>query len=133
MEIAAAAVALLAPYLAKAASSAAEKAGEATLDGVRALFDLVRRRFDADGDEAASSKLTALEESPEDDETQAALARVLSEKVESDPAFAEKLREAVAAATGGRSVGDFNTEVHGDVQGGIKNVNMGDVQGGVRF
>jgi hypothetical protein len=133
MEIAAAAVALLAPYLAKAASAAAERVGEATLDGVRALFDLVRRRFDADGDEAARSKLAALEENPEDDEAQVEFARVLSEKVDSDPAFAEKLRGAITAATGGRSVGDFNTEVHGDVHGGIKNVYMGDVEGGVRF
>jgi hypothetical protein len=133
MEIAAAAVALLAPYLAKAASTAAETAGEATLDGVRALFALVRRRFDDDGDEAAKSKLAALEENPEDGEAQKELARALSEKVDSDPAFADELRGAMTAATGGRSVGDFNTEVHGDVHGGIKNVSMGDVEGGVSF
>ena len=133
MEIAAAAVALLAPYLAKAASAAAQTAGEAALDGVRALFNLVRQRFDADGDDTAKSKLAALEQTPGDDEAQAELARVLSEKVESDPVFAEKLQGAITTATGGRSVGDFNTKVHGDVYGGIKNVHMGDVEGGVRF
>jgi hypothetical protein len=133
MEIAAAAIALLAPYLAKAASAAAETAGEATLDGVRGLFDLVRRRFDEDGDEAAKSKLAALEQNPEDDEAQEELAHVLSEKVDSDPTFAETLQGAISAATGGRSVGDFNTEVHGDVHGGIKNVYMGDVEGPVSF
>lgn len=133
MEIAAAAVALLAPYLAKAASAAAETAGEVALDGVRGLFDLVRRRFDDDGDEAAKLKLAVLEENPEDEEAQAEVARVLSEKVGSDPAFAEELREATTAATGGRSVRDFHTEVYGDVSGGIKNVYMGDVHGPVSF
>jgi hypothetical protein len=122
MEIATAAVALLAPYLAKAGEAAAGKAGEAAVSGARALLKAIRGRFDADDDQEAKQTLEQFEQQPDDEERQAELARVLSEKAETDPDFREELQRRVDDATGGRSVNEFLTQVYGGEVGKIVNI-----------
>lgn len=130
MEIAAAAVALLAPYLAEAGKSIAGKAGDAAAAGIAALHERLRHRFRDDDDAYAQQSLTRLEEEPADERRQRALADVLAEKAEADAAFAEELRELVGTASGGRPVNEFLVEVYGGEVGKIVQIGQA---GDVRF
>lgn len=126
MELAVAAVALLAPYLARAGESVAGEAGEAMAAAMKRLYDFVRRRFEEDNDAAARQTLERLEERPELEERQHALAGVLAEKAKSNPAFVDELRRLVYKATEGRPLNEFLTQVYGGEVGKI--VNIGQVE-----
>lgn len=122
MEVAAAAVAVLIPYLSQAGGAIAEQAGQAAVAGMKDLYAAVRRKFDADPDVAARSTLRELEEQPEDEARQAALIRVLVEKAAADPSFAEELSALMQGVTQGRTVNQFLTQVYGGNVGKVINI-----------
>ena len=116
-QIATAAVALLGPYLAKAGEAAAKKVGEAAWEKMEALSQAIRRKFEADKKNAkAQETLQRFEEQPTDEDRQAALANVLAEKAQADPAFAEELARLVQFTTGDQTVGQFLTQVYDQAQ-----------------
>jgi hypothetical protein len=122
MDPASAAVMLLAPYLAKFGESFAARAGEAALDGTKALFGAIRRKFSQDNDPYAQQTLDRLAQQPDDEGRQAALRSVLEEKANEDRAFAEQLLELVGKATDGQPVNNFLTQVYGGDVGKIVNI-----------
>jgi len=122
MDPASAAVALLAPYLAKAGEAAASKAGEAAVAGAKALLEMIRRRFGGEGDQYARQTLERLEDKPEDRGRQAALEGVLAEKAEQDGSFRTELERLVQQTTFDRPVAEFLTEVYGGEVGKIVNI-----------
>lgn len=127
-QIATAAAALLAPYLARAAEAAAKKAGERAWEKVEALYQAIRRKFAADQDEYAQKTLQRLEAQPTAEARQAALADVLTEKAQADPDFARKLARLVQDATQDNTVVQFLTQVYGEARvGNIINIGRADV------
>jgi len=96
--LAAMAVGLLAPYLAKAGEVIAEEAGMAAWKGAQALFNTIKKKVK--GDEYAEKTLKRLEEQPESPGRAAAFSEVLSEKIAEDPAFASLLEQSVQEAKG---------------------------------
>lgn len=98
--IAAAAVALLAPYLERLAKQVAEQAtdavGEAAVPAVKRLYQAVRARLRPGT--YAGNQLQGLEERPESEGRQQALRTALVEELESDPAFAAELERLVSDA-----------------------------------
>ncbi|MGC8947699.1 MAG: hypothetical protein ACP5N6_16325, partial [Anaerolineae bacterium] len=113
-QIAAAAAALLGPYLAKAGEALAKKAGEAAWAKVEALYQAIRRKFAADRDDYAQKTLQRLEEQPSSEARQAALADVLAEKAQADPAFARQLAALVGEAREDKALVQFITQVYGE-------------------
>jgi len=116
MGIAAAVIALLSPYLAEAGKSIANKAGDATLEGVKALHDAIRRRFR--GDDFASKTLDRAEEQPESEARKQSLAEVLDEMVKADPAFARELEELLKNVPG----------VHVRLVGNVEEIDVKDAE-----
>jgi hypothetical protein len=94
---AAAAVALLVPYLGQLgghlAGRVATELTEAVMARLDHLYDRIKARFA--GDRAAGRALQRLEERPQDQLRQASLHDVLAEAVEADPRFAAELTEMV--------------------------------------
>jgi hypothetical protein len=87
--IAMTAVTFLAPYFAKAGESAAEKAGEAAWEKMKAIYTAVKGKFT--GDSYAEETLKRVEEEPQSGSRQAALASVLEDKIKTDSDFGERL------------------------------------------
>jgi len=100
VEIAAAVIALLSPYLAQAGKSIADKAGDAALEGVKALHEAIRHKFG--GDDFARETLERAEAQPESEARKQSLAEVLDEKVKADPDFARELEELLKKVPGVR-------------------------------
>jgi hypothetical protein len=117
--VSAAAVAILAPYLAKAGEAFASKVGEAAFDGAKSLLKTIREKFARDDDDYAKQTLQRLEELPADAGRQQALESVLKEKADADSGFADELKQLVADTTKGQPVGNFLVEVYG---GQVKNI-----------
>ena len=126
--IAQAAVMLLTPYLAKAGSAFAEKAGEAAWEAAQRVYRAVRAKFAddfvADGDSYPQQTLDRLAKDPENRARQQALADILKEKGQADPAFAAQLEDLVRSAAHNQSVNQFMTQVTGNAWVGTIN-NMG--------
>jgi hypothetical protein len=95
---AAAAVALLVPYLGQLgghlAGRVATELTEAVMARLDRLYDRVKARFT--DDRAGRRALQRLEEEPEDRLRQASLQDVLAETLEADPRFADELAAMVA-------------------------------------
>ena len=85
---AAAAVALIAPYLAKMGEKAAEKAGEASVEAAGKVFGWLRAKLSGRAREA----LDDLEKSPDDADNQADLRKQLAKAMEADPSLVDELR-----------------------------------------
>lgn len=85
---AAAAVALIAPYLAKMGETAAVKVGEAGAEAAVNVLAWMRRKLTGRAGEA----LKELEDSPRDEDNQAVLRQQLRKALEADLALAEELR-----------------------------------------
>jgi len=126
MELAAAAVALLAPYLAEAGKSIAGKAGEAAEAGIKAIHARVRRRLHDDPDDFGKKALARFEEEPADEGRQRTLTAVVAEKLQADEAFAAELRGLVEETTGGRPVESFLVQVYGGAVGKIVQIGRAD-------
>ncbi len=123
MEIAAAVVAVLSPYLAQTGGILATKAGEGVAALIGDLYDLVRAKFADDPDAAAGGALQDLAKHPADEPSQKALEAVLADKAAADPAFAEELARALQRITQGNPVSQqFLTQVYGGEVGKIINV-----------
>ncbi|HEU0097289.1 MAG TPA: hypothetical protein VFQ67_00810 [Allosphingosinicella sp.] len=88
-----AAVALVAPYLAKAGESAAEKVGEASAEGAGKVLGWMRAKLTGRAKEA----LDDLEKAPGSEDNQADLRKQLARAIEADPALAEELRALIPA------------------------------------
>ena len=116
VQIATAAAALLAPYLAKAGEAAAKKAGEAAWEKVEALYQAIRRKFAADKDDYAQKTLERLEAQPTTETRQTALADVLAEKAQADPGFAQELARLVQGAAQDKTVVQVLTQVYGEAR-----------------
>jgi hypothetical protein len=124
VQLATAAVAVLAPFLA----SLAQKAGAAVVDrlateagagagkAVEALYQAIKGKFAADKDDDAEQSLESLAAKPESEGRQAALAEVLAEKAESDPAFAQRLVELVQEVEHDPVASQFLTQVTGNAR-----------------
>lgn len=118
------AVALLAPYLAKAGEEVAKKAGEASWEKMKALYQAIRTKFSADKDDYAQQTLKRLEDKPSEESRQRALADILTEKAEADPEFGQELKRLVQDTTQGKGVPEFLTQVYGGEVGQILNINQ---------
>ncbi len=111
-----AAVALLAPYLAKAGEEVAQKVGDAAWQMAASLYQAIRRKFTKDQDAYAQQTLQRLKEQPTNEARQAALADVLNEKVQADPSFAQELKQLVQDTTQTQGINQFLTQVYGQAQ-----------------
>lgn len=129
IDIAAAAVALLAPYARDAGAAIAQHAGDAAFDAARSLYRVVKAKLSGSSQDARA--LDQLEQRPDDAGTQRSLEDVLRRTVAFDPAFARQLQELVDAATSNQSLVQFMTEVYGEARVG-QLVNIGSA-GTVRF
>lgn len=98
MDPAAAAVAVLVPYLGQLgghlAGRVATELTEAVMARLDHLYDRIKARFA--GDRAAGRALQRLEERPQDQLRQASLQDMLAEALEADPRFAAELAAMVA-------------------------------------
>src|SRR5437660_1347850 len=94
--LAAAAVTLLAPYLVKTGEAFASKVGEALAEKTATLYQTVKGQFA--GDRYAQETLARLEEAPESKGRQTGLEYLLTEQIENDPTFAERLRQLIEEA-----------------------------------
>ena len=121
MEIAqsaAAAAAFLGPFLAKIGESIAKKAAERIWDKAEALYQAIRQKFTRDQDAYAQQTLERLTEQPTSDGRQAALAMILTEKANSDPAFAQELLRLVQEIAQDNTAPQFLTQVYDQAQVG---------------
>jgi hypothetical protein len=118
--VAAAAIAILSPYLAKAAGSFAEKAGEQLAEKAGSLYQFIKKQFTDDA--SAETKLALLEKEPESNALMSVLEEELVKKMNADANFAATLNRLVEEAKGADSnkvlvFGDRSIGVGGDVSG----------------
>jgi hypothetical protein len=139
ISIGTAAVAILAPYLTSLAAKVGEsvtenlakKAGSGAGGAVETLYQTIRQKFTADRDTNAERSLKSLETEPDSKVSQTAVAAVLDEKAQADPAFAKELADLVQQARQDPKVAKFLTNVYGNAQVN-KLVNIGQA-GDVKF
>jgi hypothetical protein len=125
VELAAAAVAVLSPYLAQAGGAVAAKAGEGAAALIGDLYRLVRRKFDDDPDREGRAALRALEDEPAVESIQNTFIGVLAAKANDDPQFAQELAGSLRRVTQGEPVPQqFLTQVFGGEVGQIINVSQ---------
>jgi hypothetical protein len=117
--IAAGAVAVLAPYFAKAGEAVAEKVGGAFADKAGALVQAIKQKFSGDTD--AEQTLALATRKPDSKGLQASLEEVLRDKMRDDQDFTtlvERLvTEAQQADTNQVVTGSRNISVAGPAQG----------------
>lgn len=96
--LAASAVALLSPYLAKTSEAFAKKVGDAAFAGVGKLVARVREKL--------ADPVAELEAAPEDEDNRALLRIQLKKALQADPAFEKEIRALVedVKAKGGDQV-----------------------------
>jgi hypothetical protein len=134
--IASAAVSLLVPYLKSFGEGLAKKAGEeiGTKSGETAwskakrLYETVKAKLSAKPDTARA--INALEKSPDDGDTQAAVRFQLKDIMATDESFARELANILKEASEAGADTVFHTTILGDVQ---KLVQMGNVFGDVKI
>jgi hypothetical protein len=124
--IAAAVVAAIAPYLAKAAGKIAEGVGEAAVAQGGKLFDRLRARFA--GAPAEAKQLQDLQAAPHDPLNRAAVQKLLRDALQSDPALLKELAALLgpAAGPGGRFSVQANTIGNVTQASSIGTLNIGD-------
>jgi hypothetical protein len=119
VQLAAATINALAPYLKEAASAAAGKVGEATVGGVGKLYGMLKKRLSPE----ESQDLEDLAAEPEDAANRGALEKTLRKRLAADPELraelAELLKELQASGAVSQTatiVGDGNvsTQIAGD-------------------
>lgn len=106
----AAAIAILAPYLPKIAEGAAGKVGGLAIDAVRPLYELIRKKFQRDGDDEAQTTLARLVEDPDAKDLQASAVALIQKKAAGDPDFAAQLERTLT------QIAVFHPEVNQGVQ-----------------
>jgi hypothetical protein len=121
--IAAATVAALSPYLAKAGEKIAGAAGDAAWKQAGSLYERLKQKFV--GKPAAQAALDDLEQAPADADTQAALRKELKKLLAED---GDLLRELSAALGQMKTAGvSFNNQIAGNVGSLTQIGNAGDV------
>ncbi len=118
--IAQTAIAILAPYLAKAGEEVAKKSGEAAWKKAEAIYQAIKTRFQKEKDGYSLQTLKRFEENPE--KRKAAIQEVLEEILDKDSGFAQSLFTLLKEAdeAGGRTV--FNVNISGGKVGEVINV-----------
>jgi hypothetical protein len=111
-ELAAAAVALLAPYLSQAATEGAKTLGKAAAEKLSTRDGKVKAGL---ASPAAREALGDLEKAPDDEDTRAALRKELKKRLAEDPAFQAELAALVEeiARTPGVSIAQMS-RIEGD-------------------
>jgi hypothetical protein len=125
--IATAAVALVAPYLSKAAEAAASEAGKAVLKTGEHIYQAIRDKFSTKQDAYADQTLSRLQQDPENEGRQSALVQVLVELAKEDPNFAHEIQQLVQSAKQDGQVNQFMTQVYGNAWVG-KITNIGEIR-----
>lgn len=128
VQLATAAVAVLAPFLSTLAGKAGEKvteslaarAGAGAGGAVDGLYKAIRDEFAAKGDEDARQSLKSLEAKPDSQGRQTALAEVVADKAKADPAFAAQVAELVQRARHDPATSQFLTQVYGNAR--VRNI-----------
>jgi hypothetical protein len=118
--LAASAVSILAPYLAKAGEEFATEAGKATAGKISGLYQAIKTRFQ--GRPAAAEALADIEAAPNDLDAQAALRQQLKKQLADDPAFAGRLRQLLDQIGQDAPAVSFLTQVYGGEVGKIFNI-----------
>ncbi len=113
------AVALLAPYIARAGNRAADDLGDGAASSVRRLYAAVRDRIKAT---PGADVLDHLSGGVKDVYHLDALRGILAEAIEKDPEFLSALAPLVAEASADSSAGRGASDSHGSVQRGERNV-----------
>lgn len=134
--IASATVSLLAPFLKslgeeltkKTGEEIGAKAGEAAWGKAKQLYEIIKAKFFPKPDTA--KVINALEKSPNDEDTQAAVRFHLKEMMTSDESFAKELASLLKEASDAGADTIFQTTIMGNVQ---KLVQMGNVYGDVNI
>jgi len=126
IELAAAAVGALVPYLSAAGTKAAQALGAEAATELRALWDWVKGKV-------AGNTAEALAEAPADAKAQGKLEGALEQLLEAEPALAAELRRLVEAAKPEAArleqtmniEGDDNVAVQNTGHGNTYNINKG--------
>jgi hypothetical protein len=132
--LAATALTLLAPLLAKAGEKAAEKIGASLPDAAGALWTKIQARFA--GNPAAETALKDAAANPQDEDNIASLRKELKKTLAEDAQFAKELESLLVKAQGELQAirGDHNIaaniSVQGDVSGNIVVGNNNQVSSG---
>ena len=134
--IAGAAVSLLIPYLKsfgeglakKAGEEIGSKSGETAWGKTKRLYETVKAKLSTKPDTAKA--INALEKSPDDGDTQAAVRFQLKDIMATDESFAHELASILKEASEAGADTVFHTTILGDVQ---KLVQMGNVFGDVKI
>ncbi len=134
--IASATVSLLVPYLKSLGEELAKKAGEeigaqagkTAWGKAKQLYETIKAKFSPKLDTA--KLVSALEKSPDDGDTQAAVRFQLKEMMASDESFAKELANILKEASEAGADTIFQTTIMGDVQ---KLVQIGNVYGDVKI
>ena len=124
MEVVAAAIALVVPYLAGAAGAAGDAAGRAADDGVRRLWHSMMHSAERQGGDGAGSALRRLRQNPTDPATQTAAVAAMQSLAAGDPQFLEALRAMVREADSPGHNVTMTTNLSGDAHIG-KQINIG--------
>lgn len=112
LQLTAAVVALLSPYLTEAAKAGAGKAGEMAVEGVGKLYTALARRFSKN--RAAEEALERLEKTPELPGAQAAFRSALEQRIAEDQELRAELVglvERLAPGQTARVTGDRNLTI----------------------
>ena len=122
------AVSIVAPYLTEAGKAAAAKIRRETAsDQVENLLTRCGASLEQIRDAyAGTERFARLEQQPDAETRKRALADVVAEKAEADPAFKDELAHAVEAARTSPGTMQFLTQVYGGQVGEI--LNIGSVQ-----
>lgn len=119
---------MLAPYLAAAGQAAARKAGETAWTKLECLYTTIKDKLTRNT--YGTQVLTRLEEQPDSQRRQAALADVLEEHLKADPVFAASLERPLAEAKAAGA--DTQIGQHMDISGQARDVTqIGHVGGNV--
>jgi hypothetical protein len=113
-------VAILAPYLAKAGEEFAKETGKTASSKIGALYQAIKARFRSHP--AAAEALADLEETPDDEDVQAALRLQLKKQMEADQAFTDALRQLLEEIRQDEQAATFLTQVYGGEVGKIINI-----------
>ncbi len=112
------AIGLLSPYLTEAGKAAAKKIGEGAGSHLDGLLAVIRHKFGLDQDAYAAQTLSRLEEQPAAESRQRALADIVAEKAQADPAFKAELERLVQSAQASPTTTQILTNVYGNAKVG---------------
>lgn len=134
--IASAVVSLLVPFLKNLTEGMSKKAGEEigskasnlAWEKTRKLHELIKAKFSSTPE--ASKAITALEQTPEDGDTQAVVRFQLKDMLTSDNGFAKELSILLKEASDAGANTVFQTTITGNVQNVIQ---AHDIHGGIKI